>query len=275
MVLNALGFGRQFNGKILGLYALLAAALLPAQAAAHDFWIEPQIFRPAVGAKVPLRLLVGQQFKGEPALYVPEQFERYIYVGPAGERNVEGTLGDDPAGSVPVAEPGLYIVGYFSKKFEVTFDSLAEFEKYLEMEGLERNLAIAKKRATLRSGILEIYTRCAKSLIQSGKRGAKADRVLGFPLELIPESNPYDGGSKLGVRLIYRNKPLEGALVVAFNKESPTDRQRIRTDKDGRAVFELNKRGVWLITSVHQIPTSFLSRADWESFWASVTFERP
>lgn len=274
MVLNALRFGRQFNGKAFALYALLAAAALPAPAAAHDFWIEPQIFRPAVGAQVPLRLLVGQQFKGEAALYVPEQFERYVYVGPSGERNVEGNYGDDPAGAVPIAEAGLYIVGYFSKKFEVTFDSIDEFEQYLTMEGLERNIDIARKRISLHRGIREIYSRCAKSLIQAGGRAGNVDKVLGFPLELIPENDPYASEPKLSVRLLYRDKPLEGALVVAFNKNSPTDRQRVRTDKDGRAVFNVGKPGVWLVASVHQIPTSFFSSADWESFWASLTFER-
>ncbi len=253
-----------------------AGALFVSSARAHDFWIEPQAFRPAVGASVPLRLLVGQHFKGEPALYVPEQFERYIYVGPGGEEKVQGTLGDDPAGAVPVKEPGLYILGYYSKKFEVTFDSLAEFEQYLAMEGLERNLALAKKRASLRSGILEIYTRCAKSLIVAGGAGARdSDRVLGFPLELIAERNPYGGDRTLPLRLIYQGKPLEGALVVAFNKQAPLDKLKLHTDKNGRVVFQLNKPGVWLITSVHMIPTSLLSRADWESFWASLTFELP
>lgn len=272
-MLNAFRFGRQFNGKAAALYVLLAALLLPAIAAAHDFWIEPQVFHPAVGANVPLRLLIGQQFKGEPALYIPEQFERYLYINTTGEHKVEGTYGDDPAGSVPISEPGLYLVGYFSKKFDVTFDSIDEFEKYLNMEGLERNLEIAKKRWSLRHGVVEIYSRCAKSLIQSGNHGGKFDKVLGFPLELIPENDPYAGGAKLNVRLVYRDKPLEGALVVAFNKNNPTERQRARTDKDGRAAFDIAKPGVWLVTSVHQIPTSFFSRADWESFWASLTFE--
>lgn len=258
------------------MYALFAAlALCTAPAHAHDFWIEPQTFRPAAGASVPLRLLVGQHFKGEPALYTPEKFERYVYVGPRGERQVKGTLGDDPAGTVAIQDPGAYVVGYYSKKFEVTFDSMAEFEQYLAMEGLERNLGLARRRASLRSGILEIYTRCAKSLIQSGPPADQGDLLLGFPLELVAEKNPYRGERGMPVRLVYQGKPLEGALVVAFNRQTPLDKLKLHTDKDGRAVFQLNKPGVWLITSVHMIPTSLLSRGDWESFWASLTFELP
>lgn len=268
---------RQFNGKALGASALFALlTFFTASAWAHDFWIEPQTFHPAVGGTAPLRLLVGQQFKGEAALYVPDQFERYIYVGPNGEHKVEGTIGDDPAGAVPTPQAGLYRIGYYSKKFEVTFNSVDDFEKYLNLEGLERNLALAKKRASLRSGILEIYTRCAKSFVNAGNSSAPfADKPLGFPLELLAEKNPYSGEHTLPLRLVYKGKPLEGALVVAFNKQSPLDKIKVHTDKDGRATIQLDKPGVWLITSVHQIPTSLLSKADWESFWASLTFELP
>ena len=54
---------REFNRNRfwLSVFVLLALA---APAAAHDFWIEPSNFRPAVGAKVPLRLLIGQDFAG-------------------------------------------------------------------------------------------------------------------------------------------------------------------------------------------------------------------
>lgn len=266
----------QFNEKARRLYVLLAAlALFAGPAHAHDFWIEPQTFRPAPGTNVPLRLLVGQHFKGETALYVPEKFERYMYVGPNGEDKVKGMLGDDPAGTVAIKGAGLYVAGYYSKKFEVTFDSQAEFEQYLAMEGLERNLGLSRRRASLRSGILEIYTRCAKSLMQAGNGADQTDRVLGFPLELIAEKNPYRGERALPLRLVYEGKPLEGALVVAFNKQTPLDKLKLHTDKEGRVVFQLDKPGVWLITSVHMIPRPLLSRGDWESFWASLTFELP
>lgn len=159
----------------------------------------------------------------------------------------------------------------------MTFDSLAEFEKYLTDEGLERNLALASKRWKLGRGILEVYTRCAKSFIKAGNPAVPwSDHVFGFPLELIAESSPYtsDKDRALRVRLLYRGKPLEAALVVAFNKSNPQEKLKRRTDKDGRATLPLTQNGIWLVTSVHMIPAPLLSRADWESFWASLTFER-
>jgi len=31
--------------------------------------------------------------------------------------------------------------------------------------------------------------------------------------------------------------------------------------------------GVWLIKSVHMVRASFFAREDWDSYWASLTFE--
>ncbi len=254
------------------LVAQLLLAAVPASA--HDFWIEPAKFRAQPGETIALQLLVGQNFQGNTALYNPGQFERYVYTGTGGgEHTVPGVVGDDPAGSVTIAGPGLTVVGYHSKKFDVTFDTLPEFEQYLAKEGLERNLERARKRG--RGNILELYSRCAKTLIAAPQaEAASADRVFGFPLELVAETNPYRQND-LRLRLLYRGQPLAGALVIAFNKTEPLTKYREHTDKEGRVVFKLARAGVWLVTSVHQIPTPWYVSADWESFWASLTFELP
>src|SRR5687768_14702927 len=69
---------------------------------AHDFWIEPIKFQAPAGTTVPLMLRVGQDFKGDPALYLPEQFERYVVAVNGAQQPVAGKLGDDPAGSIVV-----------------------------------------------------------------------------------------------------------------------------------------------------------------------------
>ena len=256
-------------------FAVLAIGLLSASfATAHDFWIEPQTFRPSVGAKVPLRLHVGNDFKGDLAIFNPEQFERYIVSGPAGEKPVDGMLGDEPAGAITAAQPGLYAVLYHSKKFDVTFDDFAKFESYLKDEGLERQMPIAKARAGNGGKIVERYMRCAKALIVAAADGAAVDRNFGCTLELIAESNPVRDAD-LRVRLLYKNAPVEGVLVVAFNKSEPANKLRARTDKDGRVTMKLPKNGVWLVKAVHMVPQARFIRGDWESFWASLTFERP
>lgn len=249
-------------------------SLATAPAVAHDFWIEPGNFRPAVGAKVPLRLLVGQDFAGTTTVYLPETFERYDTTGPGGQKPVAGIPGDDPAGDFTVTRPGAYIVAYRSTLFTVTFDTLAEFEQYLEKEGLERIKTLRAFGSPKGRIIREDYSRSAKALVMTGKPGAAADRALGLRLELVAEKNPYLT-ARVPLRLIYEGKPLEGALVVAFNKTEPLKKLKARTDRDGRIQFDFNRPGRWLITSVHMLPARPKTNADWESVWASLTFERP
>jgi uncharacterized GH25 family protein len=241
---------------------------------AHDFWIEPESFRPTVGQKVPVHLYVGMDFKGDPALYIPEWFERYVYVNAQGEKPVPGLPGDDPAGTVPITAAGLTVIGYRSAKFSVSFDTAEEFEKYLIKEGLERNLALLKGKPSP-GKITENYSRCAKALIMSGTGATPGDRVLGFRIELVAEKSPYAGTGPVPFRLLYENRPLAGALVVAFNKAAPLDKFKARTDPDGRVLFDIRRRGIWLVTAVHMIPAPRGSEAQWESIWASISFERP
>ena len=82
-------------------------------------------------------------------------------------------------------------------------------------------------------------------------------------------------GQDLPVRLTYQGQPLAGALVVAINQASPAEKLRARSDKDGRVRFRLPRAGMRLIKAVHMIPAPAEGHADWESFWASLTFDLP
>lgn len=259
-------------GAVLSGFLAVAPPLLWA----HDFWIEPGSFHPKTGARVPLTLYVGQNFAGETIPYFPDRIVRFASVGPAGEQPVAGVLGDDPAGTIVPTTAGLYVVALHTRPEEVTFDSPEEFESYLRAEGLERNLALLQMRARQGQKIRETYSRCAKSLVAAGKPDAHdADKALGLPLELIAETNPYglDKNGKLILRLLYRGKPLEDALVVLSDKSAPLVKLKARTDRDGRVGFGLPRRGVWLATAVHMVPAPRFAAEDWNSLWASLTFE--
>jgi uncharacterized GH25 family protein len=121
-----------------------------------------------------------------------------------------------------------------------------------------------------------MFSRCAKSLVLSGPPSeGQGDRRLGFPLELVAERNPYAirTGQDLPVRLTYENRPLAGTLVVAMNRQNPSEKQAARTDNDGRVRFQLRPGGMWLIKAVHMLPAPAGSNADWASYWASLTFQ--
>ncbi len=263
-------FARQSTPSVLFLLLLLAAP-----AGAHEYWIEPASFRPSVGQKVPLRLVVGQDFRGESQIFLPALFDRYAVVGPGGEQVVTGTAGDDPAGHFTPTRLGLHVVVFHSNLATVNFDSRAEFERYLDKEGLEHVRSLPDyERLVNRKIIRERYSRNAKSLVNVGP-ATVADRVVGLPLELVAERNPAVGGQHgdFPVRLMHKGKPLSGALVIAFQRTSPVTRITARTDANGRALLPLRKPGLWLVSAVHLAPAPRLAREEWESRWTSLTFE--
>lgn len=260
--------------------ALPAAALalaLAAPAFAHDFWIEPSTFRPAVGSTLGVGLVVGQGFRGEALPRNPAMIARFVLVTDAGEKPIGGRAADEPAGSVQIDQPGLALIGYRSLDSQVSLEA-AKFEAYLKDEGLESVIAARAGRGDSQKPSRELFSRSAKSLIQAGGSGATGyDRVLGLTLELVPEKNPYTmkAGDELPVRLLYEGKPLAGALVVALNYDAPDDRLARRSDANGRVSFRLPKEGGWLVKAVQMVPVTGNPNADWRSIWASLTFLLP
>jgi uncharacterized GH25 family protein len=255
---------------------LITTLLLVATPAllAHDFWIEPSTFRPAVGANVSVSLRVGQELIGDPVPRDSASIERFVLRDAGADRDIGGFEGQDPAGWFRVQSAGIQVIGYRSKPRPVELPA-GKFEQYLRDEGLERIVALRAKSGDSAKPSKEIFSRCAKSLLLAGdgKGGAVFSKPLGLRYELIPESNPMTA-AELKVRALYEGKPLANALLVALDRDDPSVRIDVRTDAGGRAAFHLPKNGVWLIKSVQMIAAPAGSGADWESLWASLTFER-
>jgi hypothetical protein len=243
---------------------------------AHDLWIEPVSFSPKPGQAVGVRLQVGQDLIGDPLPRNPSLVNQFIIQNAAGRSDVPGSAGADPAGLLAAIAPGLNIIGYQSHPRRIELKA-EKFNQYLVEEGLEAVAAERARRGLAGVAAHELFARCAKSLIQSGPIDPKhSDRPLGFPLELVAERNPYAQPSsvELPVRLTYEGRPLKGALVVALSRRDPGQKLSARSDTDGRVRFRLNLGGMWLIKAVHMVPASARSKADWSSYWASLTFER-
>lgn len=244
---------------------------------AHDFWLEPSSFTPEPGTTITLRLRVGEDFIGDALPRDPALLEQFIAPGRSGVAPVPGRTGRDPAGASRIGQPGLVVIGYQSRHSSVEMTSDA-FSAYLAKEGLDR---IAGMRATRKHAVgttRDLFSRCAKVLVLAGPAGVSGhDRVLGFNLELVSDRDPYTmrAGEDLPVRLLYQGQPLEGALVVAMNRSDPATKVRARSGRDGRVSLRLSRDGAWLVKAVHMIPSSSGADAEWESFWASLTFEIP
>jgi hypothetical protein len=261
------------------LLAAVALTLVSVPALAHDMWIEPSTFLPVPGDIVPIRLRVGQKLLGDPMPRDPQLVKDFVVeesVGAGVGKNrarkpVVGRDGGDPAGFVRPTS-GLAVVGYQSHPSVVDMTA-DKFNQYLAEEGLEAIVAERRRRHLSGSGARDLFTRCAKALLYTGAARGAQDRPLGFELELVAEKNPYETNGDVPIRLTYRNRPLAGALVVAINRLRPDDRLTARTDAAGRVHFHFTPGGLWLVKAVHMVAAADRARADWASYWASLTFQ--
>jgi uncharacterized GH25 family protein len=261
------------------LVTAILGLLVAGRAAAHDFWIEPDSFTPSTGDAVTVRLLVGEHLHGDAVARPPAtSLHRFVLVdaNSAASVTLPGRAGADPAGLFRLADRGAFIVGFHGKPNSIELPA-EKFNAYLKDEGLDAALALRTERGQLNQAGREIYSRCAKSLLVSGSPdgAAAADRALGFTLELVAERQPalLQQGDALPVRLLYEGRPLAGALVVARAAADPGARLALRSDADGRVLLPLSHPGTWMVKAVHMRPAAPGSGADWESLWASLSFE--
>ena len=285
------------------LCSVLCATLIVAAGsglAAHDFWLEPSTFAPGVDEPVRIHLRIGERFAGESLARNGSLIEKFVIVGPSGERPVLGRDGMDPAGLVRLDAPGIWFVGYRSRPSAVEL-APEKFEQYLREEGLEHIIQerVARKETLL--PVRERFSRSVKSILRYGGDQAVQgyDRALGMTLEFVLDADPARAsGGRVPVRLLRDGRPLPGALVVAYRKDSSAafpgpasqgkaaesreanesleankskEALRARTDKDGRIVLPVSS-GVWLLKSVYMERAAAGSGADWESVWSALTF---
>lgn len=246
-------------------------------AVAHEFWLEPEAARAAVGDTVAVTIAVGSDFVGESQIFIPLETVRFDVVGPAGTVPAGRGFAADPAGEVRLDAPGLYAVLFQNTGQVVELDP-ATFRTYALREGLEHALASRAAAGLSDSPALDRYVRFPKTFVLAGPDHAGAGTTLthGQTFEIVPETNLFAlrPGDRLPFRVLFRGQPAAGILVGAFIKARSERTATVRTDADGRGMLDIAEAGRWMLSAVNLLPAEGPGR-DWDSFWASVTFDVP
>lgn len=275
MGISGLGLGL---GLKLGL--VLGTLLAPASLAAHEFWIEPQVFAVDPGAPLVADLLVGEKLDGATYSFVPPNFTRFDILLGSAVLPVEGRAGDKPALNMAVESEGLAVAVHVSRDYKLTYDSWEKFEIFCKHKDFAWVLARHDARGLPRDTVRERYSRHAKSLIALGD-GKGADREAGLVTEIVALANPYtdDLSQGLPVRVLYHGKPRANAQVEVFarNAGGAVSVETNRTDADGRAMIDVLPGHFYLVDSVVMRELDVTAPTDpaWESLWASLTFRVP
>ncbi len=266
--------------------ALVALGLLAATtASAHEYWLAPSRYAAAAGDTVTVAAFVGTGFRGERKPYASPRAVRLEARGLKVRDLRSSAVNGDPDYGWLVAQDAKGILVSYQSTFVPIELPAPEFDHYLRLEGLEGPLRERARSATPKPG-RERYARCPKTWIA----GSDPKRLLTpskLPFEIVPLDDP-ERGTSVRLRVLYQGRPLEGALVRAWNhpldhgafprdaasRDSVGPSAEARTARDGIATLSMAAAGEWLVSCVLMVPSSDRKVADWESWWASLTFAR-
>lgn len=255
---------------IIGLMAIITFVT------AHEFWLQPSKFLFKPGEKLAVRFMVGEHFMGEPWEVKKHRVEKLEHHRLGGIKNLTDSVTDSEKQnlSVTLKQEGTHMIALQSDNAFIELDG-KKFNEYLKEDGLDDVYAQREKTKTLANPSKEFYSRYSKVLVQVGEnRDDTYKKVIGFPIEIIPERNPYSlkKGDPIRFKILYEGKPLFGALVKVWNRfDNRTTLQNIYTEKNGVIETRISNPGPWMVSVVKMVPSKFQG-ADWQSYWGSLVF---
>ena len=252
------------------LFLLCTAALT-----AHECWLQPLTFQPEAGQKVPLALLVGMDFQGDPRVFNRDRIAAFRRFSATGIEELTPREEPSPHFDLPPLAAGTHVVAYDSTGSLITL-AADKFHAYLHEDGMEYVIALREKAGQSAAPGRERYRRCAKTIVQCGPAadGAHALRT-DQTLEIVPLANPATvrPGASMKFQLLFQQTPLADTLVQAWHRANGhTTKLQGRTNAAGEVEFILPAGGEWMISTVRMIATTDHADADWESYWGNLTF---
>lgn len=251
---------------------------------AHEYWIEPEQWAVKNGESFTAHLRNGQQFRGSSMPYLKARTEKLALHNRKNSRDIVAELGDLPAINEIAQVTGLNIIEYRSREQTIRYQTFDEFETYTRDEGIEWVLDRHRDLKLPKNHIAEVYQRYAKALLAVGHETditEDADRLLGMPLEIVLETNPYSPDRQNGIeaQVIYNGEPLVNVQVSVFTKTDGLI-AKLRSNENGRVSYSFpdthSLPGAILLNAVHaRRPTKKLIQqtgALWHTLWASTTF---
>lgn len=262
--------------SLLFLLALCAAIA----ASGHDLFLKLDSYFLQPNSRATVRLLNGT-FQSSDGAVARDRFRDTSLFAPELRRPAAEALTWRDEGKTTIMEiqtegPGTYLVGVSTKSKEISLKA-ADFNAYLQEDGLPDTFAERRKNNELNKDVRERYSKHVRAVFQVGANlSDDYKRPLGYPVEIIPQQNPYSlkTGDTIQVLCTRESQPLVNQFVMAGweSRDGSLHTLNARTDAKGLASFKLVAPGKWYVKIIHMTPLTD-PRLNYESKWATLTFE--
>ncbi len=266
------------QGATITLLSVLAATTL----LAHDLFMKLDTYFLAPDSHVTVPIYNGTFMESENSI-VPDRVldmsvlrhGKRIQLGTgtwlAGENNYTTYV------TVQTGAPGTYVLGASTKHRDFGL-AAADFNAYLEHDGIPDVLEARRRDGELETDVWERYGKHVKAVVQVGDRRTNDYAVqFGYPAEIVPLVNPYTigVGDEIVVRCLVDGSPVAEQLVIAagHGENGAIEEVSGRTDEDGTVRFRMRESGRWYVKFINMVKLTSEPDIDYESKWATLTFE--
>lgn len=263
--------------RILIIAVVFIFLVMSSSMPAHDLWLVPGKFAVKPGETVALFANSGMDFPKSLNSVAPDRVSHSVLLGKAVKEKLTKLSVKDTFSSTKciLKTPGTYVAAISLRAREIKL-SAKEFNEYLLHDGLSAIHKLREKKGILDQDAVEYYSKYAKAIIQAGDTPDDTPlKPLGLPIEIVPLTNPYSlkQGDNIKVTVLYLGKPLPNAeLGWSFPGIGEGFAGSVKTDDKGIALVPLSKKGAYVIRLTYMEWVKKKTH-QWESHWASLTFE--
>lgn len=258
---------------------LLIILTLTAGLFGHDLYLRPRTFRLAPGQAGVVEFHNGEAFPNSQVPPVLARLRGTKVLSVKGEQPLTGVriLGKAAVGSFKAPEAPAFLVLAETTPNYIELPAL-KFEEYLAHENLVSISEWRKAHGEAGKPGREMYSKYVKAILHTGAADAFVTKPVGQAIEFVPLTDPASlkRGDRLTVQILFRGSPAASLHVEASSAAvggAVKHRQLGRTDLAGKIEIPLDVAGLWKLHAIFMQRRQDTAQADWESFWASITFE--
>lgn len=258
---------------------LLIGVLSALTVLAHDLFLKTDSFFLAPNSKFTIKIMNGTFQASEGAVSYARVNDVSVVSSGKRAHPQEADFTKDKTTSfmnLKTGAPGTYVVGLSMKHREIALKA-ADFNEYLKEDGLPDTLEERRKTGELEKDAKERYAKHVKAILQVGKKQTDDYKtVLGYPVELVPQQNPYKlkKGDVIEILCLKDGKPLAGQVVLAGREENGKiiAAPEHRSNQNGIVKLRLDGAGKWYVKFINMTKLND-PNLNYESKWTTLTFE--
>ena len=267
------------RGVLLFFVSWFAVFALPNPVSAHDLWMIPGKFRLAMGESTRIFINNGDVFPEALSLLAEERVAGLWLHGQGKTTPVTRFRVDGRSLTFDFEEtnPGIHALALSTVPRRVRLKA-ADFNDYLENEGLALAFELRKEFGEAELATFERYTKWAKAYIAVAgvvEKDYAWVEPVDHPFEIVPISNPtrVEAEDEFFLRVLFAGEPLEGIVVVGGRAGGPEKEIEAVSDEEGVVKVSVSSSGRWYLRAIHMVRLEDDPDVQWESFWCTLTLE--